>query len=631
MWLPESMTHLLFASKQEKLTETIEYIGDKGEFHLIKIDEENLDKPKTEEQVKTLSKQKNEIEKIIEYFAIEKTNLKEKAVQPDEVQKEARNFIQKFNRELNRREEQEKKLEKEEFELDIVAELLSLFPDEDFEIENLFEGQYFNLVGGTIPAEELESLEDIRDVEGIYIFNSTKVKDSIPVLIFYPGDREERFKKVCNRIRFAKLDKFNDFKGSVNEYKENVEIEFWEINERRTEIKSDILDMGAEGRENLLKLLKRLETAIKELQWINKMARTRNVYFINCYIPTSSAIRIKEEIEDDENLYIIDEEQIARDSSEADTTPVKLKNPDFLRPFEMLIKTYGMPSYKGIDPTIPTMITFLMMFGIMFADIGHGLILFLLGSGMWFYEFLRKFSYFLIDIGLVSIGFGVLFGEFFGTDLFSPIWFSPFENTQNAMVLGLYFGILMVSTGFILRMVEELVNKNYKQLLLSAEGLPGFIFYISIIFILYFAIEDADIQAIHSASAIAILSILTIALGRPIKEALTEGLESETIMESMVEIIHVSISVISNTLSFIRVAAFNIGHVILTLSVIKISQTLGGGTMSGQISMLILGNLGIVLLEGMIVFIQALRLEYYEFYSRFFMVGDTAYKPVKIK
>src|SRR6056297_3942991 len=188
MWLPESMTHLLFASKQEKLKETIEYIGEKGEFHLTKVEDENLKSPQTRDQINTLKKQQNEIEKIIDYFNIEKQFIKPQAVQPDEVQKEAQSFIRRFNRELKKREDQRKKLEREEYQLDVVAELLSLFPDIDFEIQNLFQGEYFNMVGGTIPADEKESLEDVKDIEGIYIFYSSHIRGAIPVIIFYPGD-----------------------------------------------------------------------------------------------------------------------------------------------------------------------------------------------------------------------------------------------------------------------------------------------------------------------------------------------------------------------------------------------------------------------------------------------------------
>ena len=631
MWLPESMTHLLFATRREKLKETIEYIGDKGEFHLTKVEDENLQHPRTEEKINKLSQQKNKIEKIIDYFGIEQEPIEAVAVKPEEVEKEAKNFVERFNRELNKREEHKKNLEKEEFELDIVAELLSLLPDMDFDIRNLFEGQYFNMASGTIPADEKESLQDVKDVEEVFIFHSTSIRDVIPVIIFYPGQEEERFKRVSNRIRFSRLDRFDDFEGPINVCKESVEIKFWEINEKRTQLKSDILDMGEDGRQNLLRLNKRLETAIKELRWIQRMGQTKNVYFINTYIPTSSARKIKKDIENDENLYIIEEKKVRRNSSEAEETPVRLSNPEFISPFESLITTYGVPSYKGIDPTIPTMLTFLVMFGIMFADIGHGLILFLGGGALWFFSFLRRFSYYLLYMGIAAMIFGILFGEFFGTNLLDPVWFSPFDDTENALLLGLYFGIFMVSTGFFLRMIENLVNRDYEELLLSAEGLPGFVFYVSIILILYSIMQGRTGSLIYSVAAITVLSLLVIAFGRPVKEALTTGLESDTLLESLVEILHISIAVISNTLSYIRVAAFNIGHVILTLSILRISQTLGGESAGGRISMLILGNLGIILLEGLIVFIQTLRLEYYEFFSRFFMAGEKAYKPVKIK
>ena len=113
MWLPESMTHLLFASRETGLRKTIEYIGEKGEFHLTKVEDENLKQPRTADQINTLRQQKSEIEKIIDYFGIAERRIEGVAVKPDQVQNEARSFIDRFNRELRKREQKQKQLEKE--------------------------------------------------------------------------------------------------------------------------------------------------------------------------------------------------------------------------------------------------------------------------------------------------------------------------------------------------------------------------------------------------------------------------------------------------------------------------------------------------------------------------------------
>ena len=125
-------------------------------------------------------------------------------------------------------------------------------------------------------------------------------------------------------------------------------------------------------------------------------------------------------------------------------------------------------------------------------------------------------------------------------------------------------------------------------------------------------------------------SILVIVLGIPLREALKNGLNPNDILLSISELMHLSLAIISNTLSFIRVAAFNIAHVILTVSIISISNMMSATGSAGEFSSLILGNIFIILLEGLIVFIQALRLEYYEFYSRFFTRGKSMYDPIKI-
>lgn len=630
MWVPELMSRFLLATTREDLTEVLEFFGREGKFHVVEFTDENLLEPKYGETYQNLTEQKDRIESIIEYFDV---NVKREsfvhAVDATEVAKEAGEFLNEFQVELGKKQERLKELKTSETELNIIAELLALFPDSDASIQDLGENRFLRVLGGIIPVEEKENLLEVIEGMDFHLYFRPPQIDRIPVMIFYPAEDEEMLNKILKQVRFNRVEGFNLLEGSISTLKDSIEIDFWEIKEERATIQGSIREMGEDVEERILGLRRDVDVSLKELQWVNRMARTEQVFFIEAYLPSRMVSEIKERGKE-LNLYIIEEELINRRSKNAEKAPTKLNNLSLFRPFEFLIKTYGIPSYRGIDPTIPTTITFLLMYGIMFGDFGHGLVLILLGIGLCFIRLLRKYALFPIVMGFSSVIFGILFGEFFGMHPFDPIWFSPFENTEKAMLFAIYLGIGMISVGFIIRLIEEGLNGDKEELFLSGEGLPGFIFYLSIILLAFSLLNNLSKKVIITEACVTAIAILIVALGKPIKEAISKGFNTSYLLISLGEVIHLSLAMISNTLSFIRVAAFNIGHVILTISIITIADMMGEMVGVGKYSTLITGHLFIIALEGMIVFIQALRLEYYEFYSRFFKKGGKLYKPIKI-
>ncbi len=630
MWVPELMTRFLLATTKDDLTEVLEFFGKEGKFHIVNLSNEKLEEPGYGETYQSLKEQREIMEGIVGYFDIKtKKELPVHAVDATAVEKEAGEFIFKFQDELGKKQERLKGFREKEIELNIISELLTLLPESLTPIEDLREGKFFKMKGGMIPEAEQETLD--KAIEGIDIFAFTRPVElgRIPIILFYHREDEEMVLKILRQARFTEVEGFNKLKGPILELKDSIEIGFWEIREERAHIQASIQEMGEDVEGRILELKMDIEISLMELEWVNRMARTENVFFIDAYLPFRVVPKVKEKC-GGLSLYVLSEEMVARNSEDALNTPTKLNNFPLFRPFEFLVKTYGAPAYRGIDPTIPTAFTFLLMYGIMFGDMGHGLILVLAGIGLYFLKYLRKYAIFPIAMGVSSIIFGTLFGEFFGTHPFNPIWFSPFENPEKAMLFAVYLGIGIVTIGFILRLVEESLRGNKEELLLSGEGLPGFIFYLSIIFLAFSVVKNCSGKVIISEALITAVSVFVVAFGKPLKEAMTEGLNTNHLLVSLGEMIHLTLAVISNTLSFIRVAAFNIAHVILTISIITIAEMIGKMVGAGGYSTLIFGNLFIIVLEGLIVFIQALRLEYYEFYSRFFLKGKSLYEPMKI-
>lgn len=629
MWVPQTMIHFLLATAEDDLSETLLFLGRSGQFHLVELKGEDLSKPDLGLIDQHLKEQLKTLDNIIAQFNIYHPKNSAGPVVPEAVALDTARFLDKLRRRLGDNQKRLKRLKKEEKEINFVLELLSIFPDYEIRINQLREGEYFNMVGGSIPAAETEALDHLLETTDIIAFQRPAIEKRVPVILFYPQDQHDPAEKALKRIRFKAMDRFNQLTDPIDQMKEAIEIYFWEIKEERTEIQASINRMSTDFRIPLITHREKVNSALIELEWINKMGKSDSVYFIEAYLPEDRVAEFKKR-EKEHALYILREDQINRSSPSAEKVPVKLHNPKFIRPFEKLVTTYGVPSYRGIDPTIPTMVTFLLMFGIMFGDMGYGLLLALAGLGFYVFKLARHFAYFLTTMGVSSILFGALFGEVFGTHLFHPFWFGPFDNTQRAMILAAYFGIGIVGFGFVLHIVADALLKNKESLWLSGEGIPGLCFYGALVTLLLSVVYNQPAYITTTAAIILLLAIFTIGFGKTFQTILQKNFRSDHLMDSLVDLFHLSLVVVSNTLSFIRVAAFNIAHVILALSVIQIARMLGSVVPGGKISTLILGHLFIVVLETLIVFIQSLRLEYYEFYSRFFKRGATLYKPARL-
>lgn len=631
MWVPEPMTHFLLAATEEDLPEVLDFIGKQGRFHIEEFSHRFLHGSGYEETYGKLENCEQRIEEIIEYFDIKSTKkIPLRAVEVDEVIAEAEDFLEEFQNKLGERKNRLGRLKKEEKELNLTSELLVLLPESDTPIEELRESKFLKMWGGTIPSSEEENLLEITKDREIIVFRRKALNERVPIILFYSSYEEESLDRVLESVRFTQLEFFNRLEGPLLNLKDRIENKFWEIKEERASLRASVKKMGRNVEEKILELRNNIRVSLLELKWLGKMAKSEKVFFISTYLPSRNVSGLKEKGEN-LNLYILNEENIERKDDRANETPTKLNNPSMLRPFEFLIKAYDVPSYRGIDPTIPTVLTFMFLFGIMFGDLGHGLVLILIGGVLYSIKLLRRFALFPVLLGISSSIFGTFFGEFFGVSPFKPLWFSPFEDPERAMLLALYLGIVMVTIGFILRLVEFIMEKNKEKLLLSGHGLPGFLFYLFSLALAFSIINGKGDKIIAVESLAMGVSALVVAGGIPLKNAIGKGMDSNKLLISIGELIHLSLAMVSNTLSFIRVAAFNIGHIILTMSIIEIANMIGDMVGIGNYTTLIFGNILIIALEGMIIFIQGLRLEYYELYSRFFERGKEMYEPVKIK
>jgi len=320
--------------------------------------------------------------------------------------------------------------------------------------------------------------------------------------------------------------------------------------------------------------------------------------------------------------------------------PSKLQESPWLRPFSLLVSSYGFPRYREIEPTLFVALSFLGMFAFMFGDVGQGAVLALGGLVIRLKaakQTTRDVGVILIACGLAAMVMGVVYGSYFGCKLFAPLWQEPLEDVMAILMFSLAVGSFMISLGLVVNIINRLRTRDFLHGIFDRAGLVGAVMYWAA---LWLAIQALVLKPEHLPlnQVIAIIAVGAVILF--VREPLLVFLsrrkhgQAESVFEATVtaaiEVMDVFIIYLSNSLSFMRLAAYAVSHAALLLTTFQIAHMVRGVQgLGGPLAALVLvfGNVLIIALEGFIAGIQAIRLEYYEFFSKFFSGAGRAYQP----
>lgn len=326
--------------------------------------------------------------------------------------------------------------------------------------------------------------------------------------------------------------------------------------------------------------------------------------------------------------------------------PVKLKNSRFFRPFEFYVDMYGLPDYNEIDPTPFVAITYSLLFGVMFGDLGQGIVLSIVGLFM-FHVMGMKLGRIIARCGIFSAFFGVVFGSVFGFEhaldgFYKMLGFSekPIEvmdsNVTNMIIYAAVgAGIVLLLISMLLNIYSSFTRRDYEQGIFGPNGIAGFVFYGSLVFgLVNTLLFDNNIMNRAYVIFLIILPLFLILLKEPLGKlcAREENWQPESwggyIVQNVFELFETVLSYVTNTMSFLRVGAFVLVHAGMMMVVFTLADMTSG---IAYLIILIVGNIIVIALEGLLVGIQVLRLEFYEMFSRFYNGQGRAFTPVHVE
>lgn len=300
------------------------------------------------------------------------------------------------------------------------------------------------------------------------------------------------------------------------------------------------------------------------------------------------------------------------------------------RAFDPLVKGYATVPYPDVDPTLVAGLAYVAMFGMMFGDLGHGLLLvaaaIVLRSGrIRKLEAITRAWPFVAGAGAAASVFGVLYGEFFGpTGLLPVVWLNPLDQPVTLLVTAVGVGAVLLGGAYALGTINRLREGGWGFALYSRTGIAGSLLFLALGFLaggVYF--DAGPIVAVGVSLGLAGLALAFVGL------LATAGHGGAAVLQAVVELFDVVIRLGSNLVSFARLAAFGLTHAALGAVVWQGTTAAWGPGLAAvaAVAIFVTGNAVALTLEALVAGVQALRLEYYELFSRVFDTEGRPFRP----
>ncbi|MCS7142223.1 MAG: hypothetical protein NZ920_00285 [Aigarchaeota archaeon] len=554
--------------------------------------------------------------------------------------------------------EEREKLREELNELRSVATGLSSTIRLKVNLKELKEVKRFYLDLFIAPIKAVPELT--RSLEGCYVLSeATSDRECIVLLIAKPTERA-RVERVAESLGLKKLIVPEWLLGPLPEAYARLNTKIGELEKRLEELEAKVTDIKANLGDKLLAMRDAARILKDSLdRFLSEPLKRAAV--IEGYVPVTLKDQFVRVLGDD--AYVELGEVRTGHPHNGHKVPSFLKQSRFIRPYTNVTKLQGIPGYGEIDPTPLVAIFFSIFYGIMFADFGQGLVILLGGLIIWrrARDLLKTWGMLLVLLGSSATIGGLLIQEAFGFSLSGMFPFPPviklLDHSQGhgsasfnvgAVLLMFQFALLLgfthVTIGLILSTYTYLKKREFAEGI--TKGISTVMYFFGLLFGIAFVgaggfdeiltsnnpapllgVPAGQIGSIAVPALIACIILLLISkpilmysgIGHREKIGSVIGASGMELMENI-------LSFISNTLSYLRLVILLLVHIVLMLLV---NSALGIGI--AGIPILVIGNMGVIALEGMVAFLQALRLHVYEFFTKFYEGAGTPFQPLLIR
>jgi V/A-type H+-transporting ATPase subunit I len=661
MFFPKAMAEVELIVPSKDLLAVTRVLGTHGEFHQIDstyLGMQNIGPSSWQEQAAAYSTVERRLQVLTQTLGLEEEfaggTLKDsltdlEAIRPavERIEGEVKAINDQLIAEKKRFEQLEPRLQQ-----------LQPIADVDIEVGALQKSRYLYSLPGILPAANVSRLETSLARVPHAFFTLRDDPQKPLVWLLGPRSHSDVIDRAARSAYLTPLSLPEEFEGTPAEVTKALTRAIEESKKKIEALEGELRKLAQTRQSELRGLLGDVHVSRLTADAMARFGQLRHTYVVVGWVPASEMETLRKRLTQASKEIVIEARSISP-SEHRGNVPVELRNPGVLGAFELLVNTYARPRYEEIDPTILIAVTFPLLYGAMYGDVGHGLVLAAFGAlvasrAVPALRGAARLGGLLVACGLSGMIFGFLFGSIFGFEDVLPnspffgrfVVIQPLHSILQILALAIGAGIVLLNIGILLNIFTALRARNWARFLFDSNGLAGWILYLSFLTLIGQLIGNLFLKRslfpgiLVGLAAIGMVGgvLAAVVFSEPLKRwmeghrPLIEGGTGMFFIQSLAEVFEKLISMFSNTMSYVRVGAFAIVHAGFTNAVFVIAKLLSGGQDGGAVywAVVVLGNIGVILLEGFIVAIQTMRLHYYEFFSKFFTGGGSAYEPLAL-
>jgi len=541
-------------------------------------------------------------------------------------------------------------------QLESQLQQLQPIADLDYEIGALRKSKYLYSITGVIQADNLDRLVNNAGLSRVP-YTIFKLRDDAKkplVWLLGPRSHSDVIERAARSAFLTPLVLPDELNGTPAETVKEITVAIDASKKKIAELERAVAKLADTHKKQLHELWRDVHANRVMADAIARFGQLRHTYIVVGWVPASDVDSLVQQLKKVSKEILVEVIPVGLTGHNSNA-PVALQNPSFLSAFESMVNTYARPRYNEIDPTILITLTFPLLYGAMFGDVGHGLVLAAFG---WLLSSdaskrlpsilrdLRSLAGLVIACGLSGTIFGFLFGSVFGFEEILPHVIKPSESILQTLGIAIGAGMVLINIAILLNLYNAARARDWGRFFFDSNGLAGWILYLSFLVIFVQAVGSLILKITVFPSYVmaiagilmAITTLVAVVFSHPLQHWVETGhfeIEGSKAMfgfQAFFEVLEKIISMFSNTVSYVRVGAFAIVHAGFTGAVFVIAQLAGGGheTGFGYWAVVVFGNIFVILLEAFIVFIQTMRLHYYEFFTKFFQGGGAEYQPLTL-
>ena len=511
-------------------------------------------------------------------------------------------------------------------------------------IDDVFAAEYIDACFGRMPVDSCLKLNYFKD-KLFFFVPLDEEQDFCWGMYITPSKCADETRKCFKSLYFEEYCIPDYVHGTPQLAISNIQAQIVEERANLEKVKANLDAFKIQNMHTLLSVYSKIKILHDTFSYRKFAAVGRKKFHINGFILQRDSEKFVKMF-DDMAEVVVETLSIKENSDHA--PPVKLRTCWLFRPFEMYVKTYGLPRYEDINPSSYIGLIYCLMFGIMFGDFGQGAVLFIVGLLVWKFT-KNSIGLILTRCGTCSALFGLAYGSCFGFEgVFGGFWKTiglgsvfpmnllESKNSMNILIISFILGTVLILSAMSINVFLSLKNRQFGKALFSCNGVAGLVVY-SAVFGAVILIMTSGINIFSPIFIVCAILIplfiiffcvpLSNAIETRLKKNNSEKLEKFSAINATFDMIDIVLSYFSNTLSFLRVGGLALSHAALMLVVMEFSHMVGA---FGVPIVVLLGNVFVMVLEGLIVSIQALRLIYYEIFSRFYNADGKPFEPAKV-